>query len=470
MSMNKKIDNDYLNQYADNVLKRGFEIYDEWIDKKYNSRKIVASAHGAVKLFKKTKTMTAFVDALAYLFALDVRIKEKYNNIFRCLFAYFSWRRETRTLGSLKSELNIPLSETDIRNAIAVMIEKHAEKLENDWDEDGDDETHGGKRNGKADDEEATEEKEIEEKTEEKSEAEELEDKEEKQKDSKEKEENPIEETSQESKEEIAEKIEPAEQQKEAQITETHKKEELAQEKNDNQKEENNVSDVKSEANADKKEEVKAYNYAVDSPPLYENTVRESSSDQTSFIEEMIIDDMLRGDKNIMGYQRIDEAEHSKESDVSQDTAASQNEKDKSADKDAYLYDKTIVADKGEAQQTLNQEAEKQTEKVSEAKPEQHKEAVQNNDNVNSTKQEFNQVSETRQSNSPNVDPYNNVADALNTHMSLESKMEFIRMQEDQLREHINITLEELGGNPPVDIAEKSNPVKTGQQSMAYRK
>ena len=42
----------------------------------------------------------------------------------------------------LKNALNIPTGETDIRNAIAVMIEKHAEKLENDWDEDGDDEIY----------------------------------------------------------------------------------------------------------------------------------------------------------------------------------------------------------------------------------------------------------------------------------------------------------------------------------------
>ena len=56
MSMYQNFDNAYLNQYTDNAIKRGYEIYDEWVDKKLDSRKIVASAHNAVKLFKKRKT------------------------------------------------------------------------------------------------------------------------------------------------------------------------------------------------------------------------------------------------------------------------------------------------------------------------------------------------------------------------------------------------------------------------------
>ena len=54
------------------------------------------------------------------------------------------------------------IGEMDIRNLIAVEIEKLAEKLEAGWDEDGDDETHGGKRNGKSEEEVASEEKEAE--------------------------------------------------------------------------------------------------------------------------------------------------------------------------------------------------------------------------------------------------------------------------------------------------------------------
>ncbi len=367
--MNKKIDNAYLNKCTDNAIKRGYEIYDEWIEQKHNSRKIVASAYGAVKLFKKRKTMTAFIEVLAYIFAIDTHIKEKYNNILRCLFSYFSWRRETRALNILKTELNIPLGEMNIRDLIVVEIEKLAEKLEDGWDEDGDDETHGGKKNGKAEEETTTEKKEAE-ATEENPEVEELSDKEEMKKDSEEKEEMPIEEMPQEeASEEIGEKKETGEILKEeAEIMATDEKEELVQEKNDNLKEENNVSDDKSEPNTDKKEEVKTYNYAVDTPPLHDEKVRDRSSEQTSFIDEMIIDNMVKGDKNIIGYQRIDESERIKEAGITQDAAVSQNEKNKSTDKDAYLYDKMIATDKGEAQQTLNVGSTKQTENVSETK------------------------------------------------------------------------------------------------------
>ena len=129
MSMNKKIDNAYLHQYADNAIKRGYEIYDEWIKQKRNSRKIVSSAHSAANLFKKKKTIAAFVEVLAYIFAIDTHIKEKYNNVLRCLFSYFSWRTETRALGSLKTQLDIPQGEMDIRNLITVEIAKLIEKL-----------------------------------------------------------------------------------------------------------------------------------------------------------------------------------------------------------------------------------------------------------------------------------------------------------------------------------------------------
>ena len=96
MSMNKQNGNAYLNECTDNAIKRGYEIYDKWVDQKHGSREIVASARGAVTLFKKRKNMAAFINALAHVFALDTRIKEKYNNILRCLFSYFSWHRETR--------------------------------------------------------------------------------------------------------------------------------------------------------------------------------------------------------------------------------------------------------------------------------------------------------------------------------------------------------------------------------------
>lgn len=466
MSMNKKIDNAYINQYTDNAIKRGYEIYDEWIDQRHGSRKIVALAYSAVKLFKKRKTMSAFIEALAYIFAIDTHIKEKYNNVLRCLFSYFSWCRETRALGALKTELNIPLCEMDIRNLIAVEIEKLTEKLEDGWDEDGDDETHGGKRNGKAEEEAASKEKEAEETSEEKNEAEELSDKEEKEKDSEEKKEPSAEETLQEeAKEETEEKTESAEpQKKEDEKTATDEKEELAQKKDEKLKEENNVTDVESETSTDKKEEVKTYNDAVDLPPLYEESVSEHSLEKTSFIDEMVLDSMIKGDKNIIGYRRIDEEERLKEADIPRDTAESQNEKNKSTDKDAYLYDKTVATDKGEAQQTINVESTKQAENV--PKTEQPKETIQNNGNVNSTEQESKPLSEMLQADL-NESLENQVIKELGNTMSDESREAFARMQMDVAREKLSIAYAELGIDEPAEIIGMQEPAQVNRQSVS---
>ena len=479
--MNKKIDNAYLNQYTDNAIKRGYEIYDEWLDKRYDSRKIVASAEGAAKLFKKRKRMVAFIDALGYLFALDMRIRETYNTIWRCLFLYFSWRRETRALGSLKRELNIPLNETDIRNAIAVMIEKLAEKLENGWDDEGDDETHGGKRNGKAEEEVASEEKETEEATEENSKEEELDDQEEKEKDSEEKEETPVEEGAQEeAKEKAVENKEAVDaQQEEAEMMVTDEKEELAQEKDENRKEENNVSDDESEVSTDKKEEAKAYNDAVDSPPLYEETVRERSAEKRSFIDEMILDNMVKGDKSIIGYQRIDEAERNKEAASHQDTVASQNEKNKSIVKDAYLYDKMIATDKGEAQQLGKAESTKLTEKAPEIKTEQPKEPIQKNEDTAAIQQEREEVRvplqvdiNERQENEMRVElSLGMTSDVIEVIKATQS--EFMRAQLDiaeaeAMRAKLNIA--EFSVDSPVEISEKLESGQISQPSVGLNR
>ena len=136
-----------------------------------------------------------------------------------------------------------------------------------------------------------------------------------------------------------------------------------------------------------------------------------------------------------------------------QDSAANQNEKAQSTDKDDYVYDEVLLNDN--APQTDNVEATQKTAKVESEKPEA---TAQNNDDVTSTKQEFNPISEPLQTNDTNVDMDNNIANALNANMSLESKMEFVRMQEEQLREHMSITLEELGMNDTVDVLRIREP------------
>ena len=464
MSMNKQIDNAYLNQYTDNVIKRGYEIYDDWIEKKHDSRKIAASAERAVKLFKNRKNMDAFIDALAYLFALDMRIKEKYNNILRCLFLYFSWRRETRALSFLKTALNIPLCDTDIRNLIAVEIEKVAEKLENGWDEDGDDETHGGKRNGKSEEEAVA--------TEEKAQEQEHEEKAEEITDAKESSEEKTEDHSEQATSDEPIKNEASQQNpeeailEEVEIVANDEKDQVQEENQSELKEESNVPDDKSEPSTDKKEEAKTYNDAVDSPPLYEENTRDQSDNKPSFIDEVIMDNMVKGKEDFIWHNPVDDVKQNKEADRPQDTVAHQNEESKESDKDAYLYDKMLATDKGEAQQTLNSESTKQAEKVSETKTEQPKETIQNNDNATSTKEELQPLSETRQPDPTNVAQENNIAKELNENMSLESKLAYIRMQEEQFREHVNITLEELGINDTPEIIRVSEPDVVNQPTV----
>ena len=66
---------------ANGVIERGYQIYDEWKAKKYKSRKIVSSVSLAVSAMNAKNAIGARIEALSYLFALDLRIKERYKNI-----------------------------------------------------------------------------------------------------------------------------------------------------------------------------------------------------------------------------------------------------------------------------------------------------------------------------------------------------------------------------------------------------
>jgi len=459
--MKKEFNASNRKQYSgDRVIARGYEIYDEWINGRRSSRDIVSHIERTASSVQKKRTPSAYVEALSCLFALDMRMQEKYSHLLRCLFSYFSWRREGKAQKLLRSALDLPIGVGDIRTAIEVALQRLREKME-EGSEEGDDETSGGKRNGKAEEEatvaeEKGQEQAPEEKAEELTEAEESKEAtEEKAQDASEQapEETVTESGEQPQAEDLSQETNELAAKEETAPLEQEAPSELAE-----FKEENNGTEEKAEPSTDKKEEAKAYHDVVDFSPLYEETVRDRSAEQTSLIDEMIMDNMTKGEKDIMGHQRINEAERNRESDIPQDAGAQQNEENKSTDKDAYLYDKMMATDKGEAQQIPDAETTKQAEKASETKTEQSKEAVQNNESVNSAKQEVAQLGETLRSDHPNVDPNNNIAEALNENMSLESKMALIRMQEDQMREHISITLEELGMNDTPDVLRVSEP------------
>ena len=63
---------------TNSVIDSGYKIYDKWKNKKYSSRGIVRSVYLAASLANVDKGREARLDALSHLFALDLRIKERY--------------------------------------------------------------------------------------------------------------------------------------------------------------------------------------------------------------------------------------------------------------------------------------------------------------------------------------------------------------------------------------------------------
>ena len=459
--MSKAFEATYQNNYSgDGVINRGYDIYDEWKAKGLSSRKIVASAEGAANATKQNNTVSKSMEALAYLFALDLRISERYGSLLRCVLSYFSYIRETRALKRIKEILHIA-SYSDIRSAIEVELQLLRERLDEETSEEGDDETHGGRRNGKAEEEAVAEEKAAQEQSAEET-AEEVAETEE------------AEATAEEKAEEASEtaptdeaKIESDEPMQETEpVQEETAAEQVVQKENREIKEENNGSVEISEPSTDKKEEAKTYNSAEDIIPISEETVSERKSEKTSFIDEMIIDDMVKGDKSIIGYRRIDEAERIRDAAIPQDTTASQSEENKGAHKDAYLYDKTDAIYKGEAQQTVNTETVQESKKT---EVKEQKETVSNDSKAQTDEKETKSLSEMLQADL-NENNKNTVANALNDTMSLESKMAYLRMQEDMLREQISISNKELGIDDHVDVIKISETEQTNQPSMGVNR
>ena len=88
---------------GDAVIQRGYDIYDMWEEKKFSSKKIVSYVNYELSLLKEKKTNSQKIELLSCLFALDLRIKERYKSFIRCLVSYFSWSRETRALRSVSN-------------------------------------------------------------------------------------------------------------------------------------------------------------------------------------------------------------------------------------------------------------------------------------------------------------------------------------------------------------------------------
>ena len=432
--------NDHVrNKYtADATLARGYTIYDEWIAKRYTSRKIVSYVELAAANAKQNKGIAASMEALACLFALDIRIKEKYNTILQCILSCFSWRRETRAFKLLKGSFNISDSYIDLRIAIEIELQKLREKLERGDVDDEDDTIRGGKRNGKAEEEPVVGEAKAQdqatnEKNEDVSKIEETresaEEKTEKNPDAIQSEEQAEKITAQQNAEEAPSK--------DAQIAVQEDKEQ-AKEEVQEIKEENNSSVEKSDTSTDKSKETKTYNDAIDSPPLYEQSVDDKSQrDTKSFVDEVIIDNIVKGKEDAVRHNPLEDAKQIRETNCIENAVTQNREENKISDKNAYLYDKMVTSDKGAA-------------KITEMKSTQVGASAQN---IN-TAEKVQGAEDLRVPLQVDItlDQENEMRREISNSMSAEAIQAIYESQASAMREQLMIASAELGMDAPVEI------------------
>ena len=430
------------NQYtADAVLSRGYTIYDEWIAKRSASRKIVAYVELAAANAKQNKEIAASVEVLACLFALDIRIKEKYKTILQCILSYFSWRRETRAFRLLKGAFYIPDSNEDIRTAIEIELQRLREKLEKEDADDEDDTIRGGRRNGKSEEEPTVgEEKAQDQATNEKNEdVSEIEEKKEPTEEKTEKNPDPIqrEEQTEEIKAEQNAEEAPSE---DAQISLQEDKEQVKEVQEI--KEENNSSVEKAETSTDKSKETKAYNDAIDSPPLYEQSLDDKSRrDTKSFVDEVIIDNIIKGKEDAVRHNPLEDAKLVRDVNRAENAITQNREENKSTDKNAYLYDKMVTSDKGGAHPVAKIVETKSTQVGASAQS--SNESVKVSD-VKDLRVPF-QVDIT-------IDQENDMRRNISDNMSEEAIKAIYEQQASAMREQLTIASAELGMDAPVEI------------------
>jgi hypothetical protein len=342
---------------GDAVIHRGYAIYDEWLAKKLSSKKIVNRVIGAACSVKQNTTNAASIEALSCLFALDLRIAERYKSILHCIFRCFSWRREANALNRLKGILHISKGE-DIRSAIETRLQRLREDPADEIADDGDDEARGGKRNGKSAEEETlTEEKRREQVFEEKAarivEAEEpIEATEEMTEDASEQ--APADEQIEEQIEAHGERLQSAETSQEA----IHKEKEPM-------KEEHNGPAEQAEPRTDKQPEVNVYHDAIDFPPIYEvSKDTQPTADNKSLLDDGIIEHTVKGGGTIFDRKLSEYLKADREIPVGENAVAQEAETGRRRDRDGHLFDKTVIGDKGEASQRDEKSGEsKQSEK-----------------------------------------------------------------------------------------------------------
>lgn len=110
-----------IQEMYDEIFLTATKINDFWANKKFSSKAIRKEVIYSFFYDKKAN----FYTKLAYFFALDNRIKERYNNILKIIFRYFAWRQEKKLLSKIKAYLKCP----DSLDAKTIILKKSQDKL-----------------------------------------------------------------------------------------------------------------------------------------------------------------------------------------------------------------------------------------------------------------------------------------------------------------------------------------------------
>ena len=459
-------------RYTSNgVIERGYAIYDEWNENKYKSRKIVNSVQMAVASSNAKKTPDSHVTALSHLFALDLRIKERYDNIFKCIILYFSWRRETVAFKRFKDILKLPEVD-DFRDIIELEVER-LHIIDKDKNAGSDKKPRGGRVTEFSGEEAAKvggdelAESVAEETLEEGRNTEKNEEKSEKLAAS--------EQTGEQSRDASSDAAEDVlvvterPQEKNSGSSDSGRTE-INQERLFENNTENNGFDKKSEPSINKEQIKQDSNGAADANIYYEVVGHRDEASQVSFIDDVILDNMIKGESDIIGHNPLEDVkQNSGELSRSSELPVGEVNKD---GKDAHLYDKMVLDGKGDgakndpnASQSEQKEKNEQKEQKApqgeqkDPNPSQEKSQVLNDKRDDKLRVQINvqeNVSEENVFRRSVNDKYNDKM--IHFHKSL---------MEEALREDLKII--DLGLDAPLRLIEESN-FKEYQENIALGK
>ena len=407
---------------GNHVIERGYEIYDEWVKHRYSSRKIVRFTERVVASLQAQRASAVCFEALSCLFALDIRIQKKYNCFLKCIFSYFSWRRETCALKKLKRCFSIPNRNQNIPAAIEVELQRWSQNLEVEKHSDEDDTIRGGNSSEKNEALAASAKKEQSQATNHSRDAF-----------------LDIEETKESASQKADEILESAyrdgsvEKIKTQSNTEGVSREDIS-----------TSGQEKSERNSDTLKKTKTYNNGIASPMLYEHKMTDNAK---SLMNEVIMDNAGKSKVDVAERNPPEDAKPVWETSPGEDVS---NEKSKNIDNDAYLYDEMLTNDRGDAAQQIK--------KIIEAESVEIDVSAQNG-KVAANKQEDEDLRVPIQVDIT-LDQENEIRKEINRSMSVEAIQAIYESQAEAMREQLTIASAEFGIDAPVEIVGKQKTTK----------